>query len=155
MKSYRQVLSHGNLSVAEDRRRSSKIVEVSSKIVEDRQSFVEVRRSFVETSSHLLPSPFFLLPSSLPFPSLPFLPSFLPPARRDTIRHNITTPERSSKIFLKKWGISSELFIKFYLKSNTFYNGPLNDKPKVNIIYLIELVMCKIKLFLLKVFNLQ
>ena len=62
---------------------------------------------------------------------------------------------KGNRFFLKKWGISSELFIRFYLKSNTFYNGPLNDKPKVNIIYLIELVRCKIKLFLLKIFNLQ
>ena len=62
---------------------------------------------------------------------------------------------KGNRFFLKKWGISSELFIKFYLKSNTFYNGPLNDKPKVNIIYLIELVRCKVKLFLLKIFNLQ
>ena len=62
---------------------------------------------------------------------------------------------KGNRFFLKKWGISSELFIKFYLKSNTFYNGPLNDKPKVNIIYLIELMRCKIKLFLLNIFNLQ
>ena len=61
---------------------------------------------------------------------------------------------KGNRFFLKKWGISSELFIKFYLKSNTSYNGPLNDKPKINIIYLIELMRCKIKLFLLKIFNL-
>ena len=62
---------------------------------------------------------------------------------------------KGNRFFLKKWGISSELFIKFYLKSNTSYNGPLNDKPKINITYLIELMRCKIKLFLLKIFNLQ
>ena len=62
---------------------------------------------------------------------------------------------KGNRFFLKKWSISSELFIRFYLRSNTFYNGPLNDKPKVNIIYLIELIRCKIKLFLLKIFNLQ
>ena len=62
---------------------------------------------------------------------------------------------KGNRFFLKKWGISSELFIKFYLKSNTSYNGPLNDKPKINIAYLIELMRCKIKLFLLKIFNLQ
>ena len=62
---------------------------------------------------------------------------------------------KGNRFFLKKWGISSELFIKFYLKSNTSYNGPLNDKPKINIIYLMELMRCKIKLFLLKIFNLQ
>ena len=62
---------------------------------------------------------------------------------------------KGNRFFLKKWDISSELFIKFYLKSNTSYNGPLNDKPKINIIYLMELMRCKIKLFLLKIFNLQ
>ena len=62
---------------------------------------------------------------------------------------------KGNRFFLKKWGISSELFIKFYLKSNTSYKGPLNDKPKINITYLIELMRCKIKLFLLKIFNLQ
>jgi len=61
---------------------------------------------------------------------------------------------KGNRSFLKKWGISSELFIKFYLRSNTPYDGPLNDKPKINIEYLIEFLRCKIKLFILKFFKL-
>ena len=41
----------------------------------------------------------------------------------------------------------SLLFIKFYLRSNTPYDGPLNDKQKINIGYLIEFLRCKIKFF--------
>ena len=59
---------------------------------------------------------------------------------------------KGNKLFLQKWGISTELFIKFYLNSNTPYNGPLKNIPKFNIKYLIELIKCKIKFFLLKIF---
>ena len=59
---------------------------------------------------------------------------------------------KGNKLFLQKWGISTELFIKFYLNSNTPYNGPLKNIPKFNIKYLIELIRCKIKFFLLKIF---
>ena len=61
---------------------------------------------------------------------------------------------KGNRFFLKKWGISSELFIKFYLRSNTPYDGPLNDKLKINIKYLTEFLRCKIKLFILKFFKL-
>jgi glycosyltransferase involved in cell wall biosynthesis len=61
---------------------------------------------------------------------------------------------KGNRFFLKKWGISSELFIKFYLRSNTPYDGPLNDKLKINIEYLTEFLRCKIKLFILKFFKL-
>ena len=62
---------------------------------------------------------------------------------------------KGNRLFLYKWGISSDLFIKFYLNSRKPYDGPLNDKPNVNINYLIEFIRCKIKFFLLKIFNLQ
>jgi len=57
---------------------------------------------------------------------------------------------KGNRFFLQKWSISSELFIKFYMKSNTLYDGPLNTKPKINIKYLTEFFICKIKYFLLK-----
>ena len=56
-----------------------------------------------------------------------------------------------NRYFLQKWGISSDLFIKFYLKSGTKYNGPLEDKPKINLAYIIEFIRCKSKFFLLKI----
>ena len=59
---------------------------------------------------------------------------------------------KGNRLFLLKWGISSDLFIKFYLRSNTPYDGPLKDKPKINISYLIEFIRCKIKFILLKVY---
>ena len=58
---------------------------------------------------------------------------------------------KGNKLFLQKWGISTELFIKFYLNSDSPYNGPLRNKPKINIEYLIELIRCKIKFFFLKI----
>ena len=64
------------------------------------------------------------------------------------------TPNKGKRFFLKKWGISSDLFTKFYLNTRKIYTGPLNDTPDIGVKYLIELVQCKIKLFLLKIFNL-
>jgi len=51
---------------------------------------------------------------------------------------------RGDQTFLKKWGITTKFFKKYYLKSKTKYNGPLTE-PKKNINYLIGLMMCKIK----------
>tara|TARA_Y100000591_G_C21842407_1_gene706530 strand:+ start:2448 stop:2729 length:282 start_codon:yes stop_codon:yes gene_type:complete len=55
---------------------------------------------------------------------------------------------KSSKIFIKKWGISPKFFKKHYLKSNSIFNGELN-KPDINISFIIELLMCKVKLLYL------
>ena len=51
---------------------------------------------------------------------------------------------RGDRMFLKKWGISTKFFKKYYLKSGTKYDGPLS-KPKISLIYLIEFTVCKIK----------
>ena len=51
---------------------------------------------------------------------------------------------RGDKTFLKKWGISTKFFKKYYLKSKTKYNGPLND-PKKNINYILDLIICRVK----------
>ena len=59
---------------------------------------------------------------------------------------------KGNRLFLLKWGITSNLFTKFYLKSNTYYDGPLQDKPVVNKKYLIEYILCKIKYIFLKIF---
>lgn len=48
------------------------------------------------------------------------------------------------KTFLKKWGISIDFFKKYYLRTNTEYNGPLKD-PKKNFSYFLDLFLCKIK----------
>ena len=51
---------------------------------------------------------------------------------------------KGSKIFLKKWGITTDFFKKYYLKSDTLYLGPLKD-PKKNLKYFISLIICKLK----------
>ena len=51
---------------------------------------------------------------------------------------------RGDRMFLKKWGISTKFFKKYYLKSGTKYDGPLS-KPKISLNYLIEFTVCKIK----------
>ena len=51
---------------------------------------------------------------------------------------------RGDKTFLKKWGISIKFFKKYYLKSKTKYNGPLNE-PNVTIGYILGLLSCKIQ----------
>ena len=60
---------------------------------------------------------------------------------------------RGSKTFLKKWGISVGLFLKYYLEGSKYeynqciitkkYTGPLND-PEISFLYLVELLFCKI-----------
>ena len=46
--------------------------------------------------------------------------------------------------FLKKWGITTKFFKKYYLRSKTKYLGPLSD-PKLSFNYLLELMVCKIR----------
>ncbi len=56
---------------------------------------------------------------------------------------------KAHKIFLLKWGISIKFFKKFYLKSNSKYIGPLVT-PKKNIIFLFNLLLCKIHYIYIK-----
>lgn len=56
-----------------------------------------------------------------------------------------------SKIFLLKWGITIKFFKKFYLKSDERYDGELNS-PKITNTYIINLILCKIYYFYLKLF---
>ena len=51
---------------------------------------------------------------------------------------------RGDKTFLKKWGITTKFFKKYYLKSKTKFNGPLSE-PKVTIGYILGLLYCKIQ----------
>ena len=55
-----------------------------------------------------------------------------------------------AKTFLLKWGISIKFFKKYYLKSNTPFNGMLND-PEKNLGYFLSLIKCKITLYYLKI----
>ncbi len=57
------------------------------------------------------------------------------------------TQNRGDKTFLKKWGFSTKFFKKYYLKSKTKYEGPLNE-PKKTFNYFLDLLICKIRLFL-------
>ena len=59
---------------------------------------------------------------------------------------------KGDDIFLRKWGITTKFFKKYYLRSKTKYNGSLNY-PKKNFFYFLDLIKCKLKLLLLKIFN--
>ena len=50
---------------------------------------------------------------------------------------------KGSKIFLLKWGISIKFFKKYFMKSDTKYDGPV-EKPKKTISFIIGLIVCKI-----------
>jgi len=56
------------------------------------------------------------------------------------------TQNKGDRTFLKKWGITTKFFKKYYLKSKTKYTGPLPE-PKITFSYLIELIICKIRKF--------
>ena len=51
---------------------------------------------------------------------------------------------RGDKTFLKKWGITTKFFKKYYLRSKTRYNGPLSN-PNKNLVFFSALLICKIK----------
>ncbi len=51
---------------------------------------------------------------------------------------------KGDREFLKKWGITTKFFKKYYLKSKTKYEGPLSE-PKVTLGYIIGLIGCKFK----------
>ena len=51
---------------------------------------------------------------------------------------------RGDRTFLKKWGITTKFFKKYYLKSKTKYVSPLSE-PKITFNYLFELMLCKVK----------
>ena len=63
-----------------------------------------------------------------------------------TRKKNDFIQNRGDKTFLKKWGISTKFFKKYYLKSKTKYNGPLNE-PNITIGYILGLLSCKIQSF--------
>lgn len=54
--------------------------------------------------------------------------------------------------FLKKWGISTKFFKKYFLKSKSLYEGELTS-PDKNFFYYFELGLCKLKKFLLIISN--
>ena len=49
-------------------------------------------------------------------------------------------------------GVYIKIFKKHYLKSKTKYQGPLNE-PNKNISYYVDLLICKFKLFYIKLLN--
>ena len=69
-----------------------------------------------------------------------------------TRRNKDVKQNRGDVTFLKKWGITTSFFKRYYLKSKTFYNGPLTE-PKKNFIYCFELLICKFKLLYVKIFS--
>jgi glycosyltransferase involved in cell wall biosynthesis len=59
---------------------------------------------------------------------------------------------KGAKTFLLKWGISIKFFKKYFLKTNTIFNGPLGE-PKKNFMFFLDLFKCKLSLIYLKTFN--
>ena len=59
---------------------------------------------------------------------------------------------KSSKTFLKKWGLSIRFFKKFYLNSDTLYQSELKE-PKKNFKFLFSLFLCKVNYLYLKIFS--
>ena len=59
------------------------------------------------------------------------------------------TGNKGNKIFLKKWGITIKFFKKYYLRSDTKFNGMLKD-PDKNIQYYFDLLKVKFTLFYIK-----
>ena len=67
-------------------------------------------------------------------------------------RHVSSVGSKSSKIFLKKWGVSIKFFKKYYLESGTIFLKEL-EGPKKSFFYFFELLLCKINYFYLKILN--
>ena len=67
------------------------------------------------------------------------------------IKKNSRYGSKGAKIFLLKWGITIKFFKKFYLRSDTIYDGPLLN-PIKNIKFFSYLLICKIHYYYLKIF---
>ena len=68
------------------------------------------------------------------------------------IKKNSNYGSKGAKIFLLKWGITIKFFKKFYLRSDTIYDGPLSN-PIKNIKFFLYLLICKINYYYLKTFS--
>ena len=55
------------------------------------------------------------------------------------IKKNQMYGSKGAKIFLLKWGITIKFFKKFYLRSNTIYDGPLST-PIINMNFLLSFI---------------
>ena len=71
--------------------------------------------------------------------------------RKDNKDQNTITESgnKGNKIFLLKWGISIKFFRKYYLRSETVYNGELVN-PKKNLFFLIAYIKCKLNYLYIK-----
>lgn len=70
-----------------------------------------------------------------------------------TVRKNTEIKKNRGDItFLKKWGIGVKFFKKYYLKTNTKYNGELAE-PKKNFSYLKDYIINKIHYFIVIIFR--
>ena len=65
-----------------------------------------------------------------------------------TRKKNQITRNKGKKTFLKKWKITPDFFAKHYLKRGEIFDGPLENVPKKNLFYYIELLLVKIKYFI-------
>ena len=59
---------------------------------------------------------------------------------------------KGSKTFLLKWGFTIKFFKKHYLKTDSMFEGPLNN-PKKNFWFFLDLLKCKLSLIYLKTLN--
>ena len=59
---------------------------------------------------------------------------------------------KGGKIFLLKWGITFKFFKKYYLRSDSIYEGELSN-PNRNVKFYLELIICKLNYIYLKIFN--
>ena len=62
------------------------------------------------------------------------------------------TWNNGAKTFLLKWGISIKFFKKFYLRSDTKFNGLLTE-PNKNVFYYIQLFKCKLSFLYFKILS--
>jgi glycosyltransferase involved in cell wall biosynthesis len=68
-----------------------------------------------------------------------------------TRKKNSLKRNKGNITFLKKWGFTHKFFKKHYLRSRSKYKAPL-ENPLKNFSYYLDLSICKVKLFYLKIF---
>ena len=64
-------------------------------------------------------------------------------------KKNDLIPNKGSRTFLKKWGITVEMFTRCYLNRGELYSGPLNE-PIKNIKYYREYFISLFKRIIIK-----
>jgi len=72
--------------------------------------------------------------------------------KKEDFNYKKNLGSRANRLFLSKWGITVKFFKKYYLKTDSIYNGPL-DEPIKNSFYYFDIFKVKLIFYYNKIFR--